>query len=509
MKFIHMKALASAAGLLLLASSAMGQNWFTGSFEEALDKAREDGKRVLIQFHAFGCQGCDLLSRQFFAAEAYRDFLDVHFVLFRAERGVGDGDVLFNRFDVRTTPTVILLAPDGDVVDWHVGYGFSPEEYLEKLKESIQGLDTYQDLQARYARDPKDVAVVFNLARKYSERLMEDKAIPLFRQVLALDPEARAGTTVYLGRETRFVEAASYALGRLALSGRPQDPEPMKAFIREYPQSALLKNACESLGYYYRTLGTKEEASVFFEEFVARYPEDPYALNAYVARIIRDKGDLDRGIELAREIRTLTASNPIPSFTQNLVQLYILKGEKDQAARFYGRAFMEGRVTSLAYDLAGFANFWCDRNDNLDAALAMAETALRLEPDNIYFLQTAAKIHLKMGNEQKAVEVFGAAFVQGNLDQPHSLHYYAQFWSKLGKNLDSALEAAQKAAELQPGAPHIWDLLARLYLAADRSEDALEAAQKAAAAAAGQPDLADHYAKRLVIIKEDIARKRR
>ena len=48
------KITAAAAGLLLFAASAAGQNWFQGDFEDALAQARTEGKKVLIDFYSGG-----------------------------------------------------------------------------------------------------------------------------------------------------------------------------------------------------------------------------------------------------------------------------------------------------------------------------------------------------------------------------------------------------------------------------------------------------------------------
>lgn len=399
---------------------------------------------------------------------------------------------------------------DGAEIDWHVGYGPPAAKFVEKLDMSARGIDTYRALSAQYTENPDDVAVVFKLAEKYAGRYVEEKtlrALELHRKVIALDPEGKAGTTEYLGENVSYREASAYAAAQLQLFSRDRDITPMKAFIRDFPESPILKQAYSSLGSFYSYSGSREDATAFFEDYVARYGDDPSALNAYVTRIIRDKGPIDRGIELAEKIRKLTRINPVPAFAQNLAQLHILNDEKSKADEVYGRTFIEGRVTGLAWDLAGFANFWHDRDVNLDTALEMALTAIRLNPDHPYFLQTAAKLHIKTGNEAEALAVYGPRFASTCADKPNDLISYARFWSGRKTNLESALEAAEKAAELQPQAPHIQDTLAMVYLALDRKTEALEAAEKAAALAADQPGLADFYRQRLAAVKESIEKK--
>jgi len=401
----------------------------------------------------------------------------------------------------------MIVDGDGNEIDWHVGYSPPAVKFVELLDKSARGIDTYRTLSAQYVEYPDDISVVFKLAMKYASRYVEEKSLELLRKVIALDPEGKAGTTEYLGEQVAYREAAAFSAAQQILYSRARDIVPMTSFIRDYPESPILKQAYFMLGTFFSYSGSREDAGAFFEDYVARYGDDPTALNSYITRIIRDKGPVDRGIELAEKIRKLTRYNPVAGYAQNLAQLHILKDEKDKADDVYGRTFIEGRVTGLAWDLAGFANFWHDRDTNLEAALEMALTATRLKPDHSYFLQTAAKLHIKTGNEAEALAFYGPRFAAACGDKPNDLISYARFWSGRKTNLESALEAAKKAAELQPQAPHIQDTLAMVYLALERKTEALAAAEKAAALAADQPGLADFYNQRLAAVKESIGKK--
>jgi tetratricopeptide (TPR) repeat protein len=52
------------------------------------------------------------------------------------------------------------------------------------------------------------------------------------------------------------------------------------------------------------------------------------------------------------------------------------------------------------------------------------------------------------------------------------------FWGQQGKNLESALDAANRAVEMQ-GAYYTWDTLATVYQKLNKLDDALKAAEKA------------------------------
>jgi tetratricopeptide (TPR) repeat protein len=312
--------------------------------------------------------------------------------------------------------------------------------------------------------------------------------------------------TSYGDKKVTYTEYAEYSLGILAYRGEKRDLEPLKSFIKKYPESPMLKNAYMYVSLYYMSLGSKEEAGKFFEEYVAKFPDDPNVLNYYVTRIIRDKEPLERGIQLAEKIRDMMKFNPDPRFIKNLAQLYILKGEPEKAENLYGNNFMEGRVSMLGMALMDYANFWVQQNKNTDSAVAMAEMAVRLNPEMWYTIQSLAQVYLKLNKEDKALEVYGPAYVKKYWDKSVNVRSYAGFWTRQGKNLESALGAAKRAIELTPDA-YAWDTLAQTFLKLKRYDEALKAEEKAVALAEGPS--AESFKKKIEQIKKAMAEEKK
>jgi tetratricopeptide (TPR) repeat protein len=345
--------------------------------------------------------------------------------------------------------------------------------------------------------------VVFKLGRKYAERYNREKALELYKEVLAIDPEGKMGTTDFYGaKNVSYTECAEFSIGDLLLFDRKMDPEPLKAFIKKYPKSEILKSAYSDLSYYYRSYGSKEEAAEYFEDYVSKYPDDPYVLNSYVSRIIRDKENLDRGIELAEKIKEMMKYNPDPSYMRNLAELYMLKGDKSKADEVFGKSFMEGKVSGLVYNLYEYANFWIKQNMNTESALQMIELAVKLEPR---FIGSAARLYIQANKPEKALEIYGPEYIKKYMDNLGELNNYAWFWANQDKNLESALEAAKKSIELSP-THHSWDTLSLVYFKLKKYEDALKAEEKAVELA-GRP--VPEYEKRIKDIKDAMAKEKK
>ena len=392
---------------------------------------------------------------------------------------------MFERFGVASTPTALILDKDGIAVDWLVSYSPPADTFLERLQKSLRGEDTYRSLSALYAKDPKNVETVFKLALKYDEILStQAKAADLFKQVVALDPEGKAGAYAvrYPKAVVPYAEYAEYILARKVALGQKPDPAPMKAFIARHAASPLVKSAYSYAAYYYGYQAPKDEAAKFFEEYAAKYPDDPAVLGSYVQRIIRDKEPIDKGLTLAEKVKELTSYNPSPYDSESLAQLYALKGDAEKVKETFGPDYISDQVTSLAYLLVTYTQFWLERNENLDSAEEMAGAARRLLPDDDYVIQAAAALYQKTGKVEKALETYGPAYAAKVADNPSSLYSYGYFWNRAGTNLDSAVEAVKSSNAAEP-AYYKFDVLAQLLIKTKDYAGAVKAAEQAVALA--------------------------
>lgn len=396
----------------------------------------------------------------------------------------------------------MILEKDGSEYDWHIGYSPPPEKFLETIEKSVKGIDTFKSISEAYAKDPKNVETVFKLARKYDRIYNQEKALELYKNVLALDPDGKKGTTDYQEKKVTFTEYADFSIGAMSAFARKMNPEPLQAFIKKYPESPLMKSAFQRLSYYYQMQAPKEEAKEFFDEYTSKYPDDPYVLSSYVARIIRDKDNLDMGIELSEKINNeIMKYNPDPYYMKDLAQLYMLNGDKDKAEDAFGKRFMEGRISRLNYGLMQYATFWVNQKTNIESAEAMMELAMKIDPDRWYNFRTAAQNYIKLEKDDKAMEIFGPEFIAKHQDDASVLNSYAMFWAQQGKNLESALESAKKSVELK-GAYYNWDTLATVYQKMKKHEDALKAAEKAYELA--DDEIKARYESKIQVIKKAI-----
>lgn len=387
-----------------------------------------------------------------------------------------DGRPAFDRFKVRATPTILFFDPDGAELDWIVGYGGPPEEFQKQFDKVLAGTDTFKSLSVQVANDPKNVGLVFKLAGKWDDRYDQAKAADLYKQVIALDPEGKAGTTEYGGGRGQakvtvsYTQMAEFNIANNAMSSRPPDIAPFLAFTAKYLDSQIVKDAYSRVSSFYGRQGAKEDATKFFEDYTKRFPNDAMAASGWVTRIIFDKEPLDKGIELAQKAISLSQGRAAMSGWQNLGRLYVLKGDK---AKAIDAADQMMKAASAAPPAGG-------QMGAMPATPVAGGPAAAGAPG-------AAQIYLDAGAPEKALAIYGPAYVTQNEKSGPMLTRYVQFWAQQGTNLDSALAAAKKAVELSAESYGSYTTLSGVYQKMKNYGEALKASEKALSLAPAQP----------------------
>lgn len=395
----------------------------------------------------------------------------------------------------------MTIGGDGAEVDWTVGYGPPPEKFHERMMKMVAGNGTFRALSETLAKNPKDAAAAFLLARKWAYRYNTDKQNEYYKMVIALDPAGTSGTHTddYDKTSATYLEFAEFSLAGTALGGVSRSPAAMKAFMAKYPKTELLKQAYSQLSSYYGSAPSKEEATDFFAEYTAKYPDDPEVQAAWLGRITRDKGDFAKGAELAGRIKILNRASPSVRISKSLADFFLAKGDTEEADSAYGKDFMKTRASLLAYDMVEYANYWAGKGSNLDAAVAAVETAMKLYPESSYYVQQAAGVYIKAGREAKALEMFGPGFAKAHGADAAALEGYVVFWGTQGKNLDDALAAGRRLVEIKPIGYYGWYGLSTVLLARKDYDGALKAAEKTVELA--NDVLKDYYRKNIDKIK--------
>ena len=387
----------------------------------------------------------------------------------------------------------MFFEPDGSELDWIVGYGPPADDFQKQIENVLAGTGTYKSLAAQSAKDPQNVELLFKLAEKWDDRYDQAKSAEFYKQVVALDPDGKKGTTEY-GRNKEKVSYTQYAefnVASSAFSARPPDIAPFLAFTAKYPDSQIVKDAYSRVSSFYGRQGEKAAATQFFEGYTKRFPNEAMPYSGWVTRILFDKEPLDKGIELARKAVSLSEGRAAMSGWQNLGRLYVLKGDKAKAIDAADQMMKAAAAPPTAGTMGSVS----------PAAMAGGPGALGAPG--------AAQIYLDAGAPEKALAVYGPDFAKQNEKSGPALTRYAQFWTQQGTNLDGALAAAKTVTELSPASYSSFTGLASVYQKMKNYGEALKAAEKALSLAPAQPpQLKESIQKTIDAIKTAAAEKK-
>ncbi len=251
-------------------------------------------------------------------------------------------------------------------------------------------------------------------------------------------------------------EMADYQYGRtFVVTFGLIDVDAAKAYIRNYPSGQFLKEAYLEVSRFYRP--DDEEGRAFFDEFIAKFPDDPDVLNAYVEKVRRFSQALEgnpvfeNGVEIASRIMEVYPEITRFQAANSYAQFLVDKDETIAAEKAFGEDFLAGQVRLWAENLLSYAEFWLNQKQNVQEAEQAVVRALNLVPDNPEVLRrAAAAYHIHLGKPDKALEVYGPGVLPRIGDRARALYDYFKFWMTLRTNEESAETALEMLWKLKP-----------------------------------------------------------
>lgn len=102
------------------------------AFEDALQKAGDDGKLILVDVSAIWCSTCRTLDKTVFSDDSVKAAINEKYVFSRIEYESDEGQRFLERYNASGFPTLFVIRPDGSVVK-RLRVTFSPAEFRSQL----------------------------------------------------------------------------------------------------------------------------------------------------------------------------------------------------------------------------------------------------------------------------------------------------------------------------------------------------------------------------------------
>lgn len=112
------------------AKTEEGIQFFTGTWQQALDKAKNENKYIFLDAYASWCGPCKMMKHKTFTDKAVAEFYNKNFISVAVDMEKGEGPVLANKYAVEAYPTLIYFKPDGKLIGKAMGFR-KAKEFLE------------------------------------------------------------------------------------------------------------------------------------------------------------------------------------------------------------------------------------------------------------------------------------------------------------------------------------------------------------------------------------------
>ncbi|HEY7160887.1 MAG TPA: thioredoxin family protein, partial [Acidobacteriota bacterium] len=248
--------------LLSFCSISSASTWVT-DFNKALTEAKQDSKPIFVDVYAEWCTWCHKLDKEVYSDPKFTEYMK-NYVLARIDSEDGaQGTNVAQKYDVDSLPTMIVLSPQGKILDRITGFMTTP-----KLIEELEYVRKLLDAEAK---NSTNVDASFVLAGAYIERQMYHEAEERYKRIL----ESQLSSSVQKEKAQFSVGLAEYYQGNLkdALAVLNQ-------YYSSYPNGASGEDALLLLSQIHIEMNSNRKALEYLREFVKRYPKSGNSVRA-------------------------------------------------------------------------------------------------------------------------------------------------------------------------------------------------------------------------------------
>ncbi len=112
------------------------------TLEEALEKAKAEGKRVFINCHTETCGPCRMMEKNVFPRKECGDYFNKNYVCISKDMEKGEGSTINDKYEIEIYPTYLILNSDGTEICKVIGAVKDAKKFIEKIEETIANSNT-------------------------------------------------------------------------------------------------------------------------------------------------------------------------------------------------------------------------------------------------------------------------------------------------------------------------------------------------------------------------------
>lgn len=118
---------------------AEGVKFLDITLEQALEKAKSEGKTVFIDFYLKTCAPCKKMEKIVFTTKECGEYINNTFIPIKIDgEDDGVGTEMTKQYKIFIYPTCLIIAPDGNKLGEINGAEFDVNKFIESLNEIIK-----------------------------------------------------------------------------------------------------------------------------------------------------------------------------------------------------------------------------------------------------------------------------------------------------------------------------------------------------------------------------------
>lgn len=130
-------------------------HFFQGTYEEALQKAKEEQKDLFVDFWAEWCAPCKMLAKEVFTDSLVGEYFNARFVCVQLNVEEAGNKEIVKRFKPEALPTLAFVSGVGKELRRAAGF-ISPQGLLQEAKIALGEELSFEQLYEKYKKDRKD-----------------------------------------------------------------------------------------------------------------------------------------------------------------------------------------------------------------------------------------------------------------------------------------------------------------------------------------------------------------
>lgn len=115
-----------------------GTQFFKGTFAQALAKAKQENKKLMVDCYTLWCGPCHYMATNVFPNDTLGKFMNEHFVCMKLDMEHGEGPERNKTFNVKAYPTFIFFDADGKEMNRFEGMAYR-EEFQKRCERILKG----------------------------------------------------------------------------------------------------------------------------------------------------------------------------------------------------------------------------------------------------------------------------------------------------------------------------------------------------------------------------------